>query len=212
MAQKLKDKVKIAIIKAAKDEFSKKSFDDVTVRSIAAKASMTVGNLYRYFKNKEEILNYIVDDTLNKIIIVLNTYNVNNIDLNVRVFKVIPDTKTINKLINKMTLELLKIQKDNEYEFNILLQNQELSDLLYDWFYEIIKVVISQHYDINNNVSEKELVIDALVSSIVCGFKNVFIKDVDYKSKAKALKIYLETYIIVLNKDIEKIIKDVTNK
>ena len=55
MAQVLKDSLRKAILDAAKEEFLEYGFKDASMRRIAAKANMTVGNLYRYFKNKESI-------------------------------------------------------------------------------------------------------------------------------------------------------------
>lgn len=44
------------IIKAAIEIFSKKGFHRATIRDIAAKADVSIGLIYFYFKNKEDIL------------------------------------------------------------------------------------------------------------------------------------------------------------
>jgi AcrR family transcriptional regulator len=55
--QYLKDDVKDNIIKAALKEFSEKGYRDSSMRVIARNADIVMGNIYRYFKNKETLFN-----------------------------------------------------------------------------------------------------------------------------------------------------------
>ena len=55
--QTLKEDVREKIIDSAKNEFLEKGIERASMRDIAAGSGMTVGNLYRYFKNKEELNN-----------------------------------------------------------------------------------------------------------------------------------------------------------
>ena len=65
--QTLKEDVREKIIDSAKNEFLEKGIERASMRDIAAGSGMTVGNLYRYFKNKEELNNIIVGKTLDEI-------------------------------------------------------------------------------------------------------------------------------------------------
>ncbi|MBS7527440.1 TetR/AcrR family transcriptional regulator [Fusibacter paucivorans] len=56
--QYLKDDVRARIIDAALDEFAEKGFNNASMREIAQRAQITVGNIYRYFKNKEDLLKH----------------------------------------------------------------------------------------------------------------------------------------------------------
>jgi AcrR family transcriptional regulator len=58
--QVLKEEVRQRIIKSAKKEFKNNGFDKASMRDIADSARMTVGNLYRYYKNKEDMFGAIV--------------------------------------------------------------------------------------------------------------------------------------------------------
>jgi AcrR family transcriptional regulator len=58
--QYLKDEIKDAIIKAALTEFMEKSYQDASMRVIAKSAGITVGNIYRYFTNKDALFNDIM--------------------------------------------------------------------------------------------------------------------------------------------------------
>ena len=62
--QILKDDIRDAILKASVNEFYKNGFENTSMRTIAKKTNVTVGNLYRYYKNKEEILDVIVQPVL----------------------------------------------------------------------------------------------------------------------------------------------------
>lgn len=53
--QVLKEEMRKRIYEAAIGEFYKKGFSQASMREIAKSAGMTVGNLYRYFKDKEDL-------------------------------------------------------------------------------------------------------------------------------------------------------------
>ncbi len=53
--QVLKDDIREKIIRAAVCEFSEKGYRGSSLRVIARNAGIVMGNIYRYFKNKEEL-------------------------------------------------------------------------------------------------------------------------------------------------------------
>ena len=53
--QVLKEEMRKRIYESAIREFSEKGFSNASMREIARNAGMTVGNLYRYFKDKEAL-------------------------------------------------------------------------------------------------------------------------------------------------------------
>lgn len=52
MAQYLKNDIQEALVRAALDEFARKGFRSASVAGIAAAASVSTGNVYRYFESK----------------------------------------------------------------------------------------------------------------------------------------------------------------
>lgn len=66
--QILKDDVKNRIFEAAIMEFKEKGFEKASMRSIAQKAGVTVGNVYRYFENKEDIFYAVISPAYNIVI------------------------------------------------------------------------------------------------------------------------------------------------
>lgn len=65
--QVLKDEVRQKIKKAAQNEFEKKGYQKASMRSIALSAGVTVGNLYRYFKNKDDLFKVIIQPAFEEI-------------------------------------------------------------------------------------------------------------------------------------------------
>ena len=53
--QILKDDIKNKILKAALAEFGEFGYLNSSMRRIAGSAGITTGNIYRYFKNKDEL-------------------------------------------------------------------------------------------------------------------------------------------------------------
>lgn len=66
--QYLKEDVRDRILASALDEFSEKGFLGASIRNIASNAGIATGNLYRYFENKEDLFNYIIDPLYNRIL------------------------------------------------------------------------------------------------------------------------------------------------
>lgn len=66
--QILKDDVKDNIIKSARTEFLEKGFSKASMRIIAEKSGITVGNIYRYFDGKESLYNEMIESAYEKII------------------------------------------------------------------------------------------------------------------------------------------------
>ncbi len=67
MPQIQKESVKKRIMKEAKAAFLLTGYQNTSMRQIAQKSDMTVGNLYRYFENKASLFGAIVDPFLGEI-------------------------------------------------------------------------------------------------------------------------------------------------
>ncbi|WP_286903963.1 TetR/AcrR family transcriptional regulator [Clostridium sp. UBA1652] len=124
--QYLKEDVRDAILGAAMKEFREKSFLEASMRSIAKTSGVTVGNIYRYFKNKDDLFNYIMDPVWNEVTkLIYIDFNSNNADFQ----------------ISEMVSAIMDIYKKYDIELYILLNNsrgskyenvkKELVDLIY---------------------------------------------------------------------------------
>lgn len=65
--QVLKEEVRRKIKKAALYEFEQNGYQKTSMRSIALSAGVTVGNLYRYFKNKDDLFDVIIQPAFQEI-------------------------------------------------------------------------------------------------------------------------------------------------
>lgn len=63
--QYLKEDIKEKIISSAITEFKTKGYMNASMREIAKNAGVATGNIYRYFKNKEELFNGIIAPVYN---------------------------------------------------------------------------------------------------------------------------------------------------
>lgn len=59
--QYLKEDVKIEIMKAALKEFNLYGFEKASMKNISRNAGVATGNIYRYFKNKEQLFNELIE-------------------------------------------------------------------------------------------------------------------------------------------------------
>lgn len=62
-----KESVKNKILESAKEEFLEKGFEKASIRSIAARANVTKGNIYTYFKSKDDLFAFLVQPALKTI-------------------------------------------------------------------------------------------------------------------------------------------------
>ena len=204
MAQILKEESRLAIIEAAKEEFLEKGYKDASMRTIAKKANMTVGNLYRYFDNKEDIIYQIVGPTLNKINDVVKEMTQNTISLETRVFSVKYDAQQLRKMFDSLAEQMVDIYFENKTEFNILLLHSKINDDITDWFTKLVNDVISSSYRIDIYHHEVYLLSRAYAISIFDGLRELFKNaDIDSKTLKQLCIIYFRTYVYMLDADVK---------
>lgn len=62
--QTKKEEIKQTILEAAKKEFLIHGYEGASMRVIASKANTTLGNIYHYYKNKEGILDVLLEEPI----------------------------------------------------------------------------------------------------------------------------------------------------
>ena len=63
LKEEVREKIKIAALR----EFEKNGYQKTSMRSIASSAKLTVGNLYRYFENKDDLFDVIIQPAFQEI-------------------------------------------------------------------------------------------------------------------------------------------------
>ena len=208
MAQKLKDESRQAIINSAKEEFLEKGYKNASMRNIAKKANMTVGNLYRYFPSKEDINRMIVGDTLKEINNIVCSITSDSVSMETRVFNIKADVNELSDVMNQLADRLVDVYQKHKIEFNILMMNSGVNKELIEWFSKAINSLIDQHFPIEGFSNEKTILSRSYAISIFAGLREIFRRTTIEKDKLKILvKTYLNSYIVMLDSDIRKLVK-----
>ncbi|HEX3026543.1 MAG TPA: TetR/AcrR family transcriptional regulator [Clostridia bacterium] len=116
--QYLKYDVKNRIITAARDEFKEKGYSSASMRRISQNAGAALGNLYRYFKNKEDLFDSLVGpvcDNIYEFIAKIRNVPTAPSDPNA------PAGPVQLREINAFKEDLLEICKDHNTELFILM-------------------------------------------------------------------------------------------
>jgi AcrR family transcriptional regulator len=108
--QVLKDEMRKRIFEAAIKEFSDKGFVNASMRDIAKGAGMTVGNLYRYFKDKEALFYNVVGPAYESLMKLVKK----SIEIVNRSFD--------NSFFEFLAEQILKISKEHKIELLILFE------------------------------------------------------------------------------------------
>jgi AcrR family transcriptional regulator len=69
--QVLKDEIKNRILEAALNEFLDMGYQSASMRKIARNAHIAIGNIYHYYKNKQELFNALVGSVYDKLMCAL---------------------------------------------------------------------------------------------------------------------------------------------
>lgn len=120
--QILKDEVKNKIIQSALAEFKEKGFEKASMRSIAEKANVTVGNVYRYFKSKEELFDSIIHPVFEKIIRLIHDNAPSIFHNNTQPLK---DDKEFGRFIEYIPNSLVELYSQHKTELFILIDGSE---------------------------------------------------------------------------------------
>ncbi len=204
MAQTLKEDVKERILDSAKEEFLEKGYSDSSMRSIAAKAKMTVGNLYRYFKNKEDINRIIVGPTLSQINDLVVRLSSNKVNLESSEISFHAEKSELKQMLDELAEEMVNIYMHHKTEFNILMMHSKLNGDITDWFTNLIRQVILNAYHLKESNHRLDIMSRCYAVSIFSGFREMFhLADVDSKQLTAMVKIYLQSYVNALNTDIQ---------
>lgn len=207
MAQTLKLDYRNKIIKASKEEFLKYGFKDASMRRIAASAGMTVGNLYRYYKNKEDIMNSIVLDTRTAIENTIRNLTTNPVSLEARVYKIKYDVRYFKKMLDDLADRLVDIYFEGQFEFNILMNDKDLVNYFNTWLSDLLTYIIMQNYTVSEYEKSVELLAKAYAYSIYSGMKVLFLRTGTSKESLKnILTIFFRGYVAILDADISQLI------
>ena len=205
MAQVLKEEVRSRIIASAKKELLKKGYKDASMREIAKGADLTVGNLYRYFDSKEELVNTIIGTTLEKIDRFVKEKTNEGISLNKSDFSLDVSGKIIAYMLKDIGDELVEIYFESPSAMQILMKDEAVSKRMRKWLSKLITYFVSKMYG-DSLLSAKVLDVlsDSFALSIISGIQTCFLyKDLNKKELKLCIRAYLGTFAFLLDQKIE---------
>ena len=205
MAQVLKEEVRNRIIASAKKELLKKGYKDASMREIAKGADLTVGNLYRYFDSKEELVNTIIGTTLEKIDRFVKEKTNEGISLNKSDFSLDVSGKIIAYMLKDIGDELVEIYFESPSAMQILMKDEAVSKRMRKWLSKLITYFVSKMYG-DSLLSAKVLDVlsDSFALSIISGIQACFLyKDLNKKELKLCIRAYLGTFAFLLDQKIE---------
>ena len=148
MAQKLKEDVRKRIEDAALDTLLEKGVSDCDMRTIAKRASVTPGNLYRYFKNKDDIIQTLLSPIINALNNIIGEETAGLLSLNSPEIKLpLPTTgqsptdylqTLIEKPLTNAIIQLGALGRKQKKLMKILLDNSFMENEMHTWLMSII--------------------------------------------------------------------------
>ncbi|GAK41797.1 hypothetical protein TCA2_4289 [Paenibacillus sp. TCA20] len=148
--QTLKEEIKDRILAAALSEFEQYGYAQSSMRRIAGTAGITTGNIYRYFKNKDDLFHAVLEPTFVKFI----KYTMDIKDAVDRT-NTIDAFETLN-CIQLVDDTLVELMKESSIEIKILLTlsqgsayEQAKQDLI-----EIVAQILEKVMLIAKNITE----------------------------------------------------------
>ncbi len=205
MAQVLKDDLRNKIMHSAADEFLEKGFQDASMRRIAAKSGMTVGNLYRYFKSKEDINRSIVGGTLGLLDDMVSELTGGALSLRNDSYENLEmDMESFRSMLDQLSARLVEIYCNARIPFRILMLRSELNSRLTEWFANLIEKIIRKKYDALSPEQNLKALSRIYAVSIFSGAREIFRTDEQSpEALTQMLSIFFKSFTFMLEQDME---------
>ena len=145
MAQKLKNELKILILEETKKEILENGFENASIRNIAKKCDISVGNIYRYYENKDDLFKCTYKNFLSQINDLILMYSKNRFAIFTKFH--INKLFDVNELIDEFTDGLMNIIMENKEEALILFINKKEIEKVLLWFSDTLEELDKHNKD-----------------------------------------------------------------
>ncbi len=186
--QILKPSVREDLIRVATEEFRTHGFEQASLRQIARQAGMSVGNVYRYYPNKMQLFEAVIEPALNEFNAILQM-DIQDYPHPLVAFKALIQTfvQTISNLI-----------KEDEAALFVLLNDKASSDLIQFKLSIFLKQLASVWFQqMNVSPSGNDLLMEMLAKGIFYGVMHAVEKaeTIDSDTLVKILEDYLNLHL-----------------
>ena len=204
MGQILKENLKSLIVESAINDLYENGVTGASMRKIAKDANMTVGNLYRYFTNKDELVNYIIEPVIHKISLVLLKNTNQSLDLKNTEFDIHNMTyDDFVKTFDDISKELCHLYSEHKKVFIIVLKSQSINDLFLNWFIDVTYRDIRYRQN-NIKISDEKIrqLSRMYAVSLFAGIIDLFLNNnLTINELEDVLKIYFRSCVSIINLD-----------
>lgn len=208
MAQIQKESVRQQIIDAAVEDIYDNGYKDSSMRRIAIKAQMTVGNLYRYFRNKDELINFIIQPILDRINEIIQRNTNQMIDLNDMEF----DLKNVSfdnilSALDDLSYELVNIYYEQPRVLVIMMMHTKVNEKILKWLTEYITEFMKfRNYINDENIRKCQLLARSYAVSLFAGVQECLMKnDLEKNELSEVIRLYFHSCIMMIDKNFEKL-------
>jgi len=118
---KIPEEKRKRILEAATIEFAEYGFENTSIQQIATKAEISVGSVYKYFENKEELFAMVVKENLSLLEELLLHHSASNEDVIVKAEKVLKELLKFSKKHPQLIKLYNAITTGNNVEFSRML-------------------------------------------------------------------------------------------
>ena len=171
--QVLKDDLKKKIISAASEEFRVHGYKESSMRSIAAKAGITAGNIYRYFENKESLLQAIIDPCIREIERTIAECTDGKVDTDFDSDEHI-NGAVLNLNMKLFSRELVQIGEKYPDAMQFIARDETYHSKYRVWLTSVLFVYYSQHCTGQSTAYNRivaSIGADTLIDTVICTLK-----------------------------------------
>lgn len=135
---KIPEEKRKRILDAATTEFADYGFENTSIQQIAKKAEISVGSVYKYFENKEELFSMVVKEGLSSLEELLLTHSASDEDVIVKAEKVLKELLKFSKRHPQLIKLYCAVTTGNNTEFSQMLA-QRVESISAKVYTEVIK-------------------------------------------------------------------------
>ncbi len=197
MAQVLKETQRNNILNAAKHEFSENGIKATSMRSIARKANMTVGNLYHYYSSKNDILNAVISPVITQLRSVSSLFLPSDPNILSGNNNFIFEEDSLKILLSNLADTLTELEDQYTLEMIILTNDEETNKHHNLWLYMIMQEVFKQSKpNFIKTQNQLEIIASMTAKAIFSGLREGFkLKSTRYIEKEE-FRAILRFYIL----------------
>lgn len=196
--QYLKEEVKKRIIVAALDEFKEKGYVSASIRNIASNADIALGTVYKYFKNKEDLFNSIVEPVYDDLFTNINKTIFADVNPDEKLLEIKNRILDIFKGNSKELLILFGKSKGSKYE--------SLKNDIVDILYKILQREVFFRFE-DKNVVKDPFIFSVLSTTFIEGIYTILKTQED----GDKISILIDQLMFLTFHDIESRFKEMSH-